>query len=357
MRRRFGNVRGANTAALLLEHALATSTRYQYDRHFLNFASYCEEEGLSACPATPTTVITYVGCLADEGTWAEESMQPIFSGINAAHKDMGMEPPAAGNHFLTRVRQGLRRAQADVATRDTRIPLPAEAVMAIVADAESATDVSVLREDTAIALGSIFAGRQDSCVSLRSSDVGVDDMYIWLRLTEKGKRGQSVRRVVRLPIAARATHGHASALPRIAALLKGYRAARERAGSATEPEWFFQLPAERTRPTTRSMEGWLKNALERVHVRAPAGFAYLGHSIRSMGASSMAAIGVEPHLYRWIGGWQRGSVVVEKHYVDPTVLPTPAAYALYGWALTRQYTASAGVRVEAEVLPDPLEQE
>ena len=68
----------------------------------------------------------------------------------------------------------------------------------------------------------------------------------------------------------------------------------------------------------------------------------------------VAAIGVDRHIYIWVGGWVRGSSVVDEHYVDPTVLPTPAAYALYGWALSRQYRAEAGVIVAATVLPDPL---
>ena len=68
----------------------------------------------------------------------------------------------------------------------------------------------------------------------------------------------------------------------------------------------------------------------------------------------MAAIGVERHLYTWICGWARGSEVVEKLYIDPTVLPDAACYAFYGWALSRQYAADAGVVVAATRLPDPL---
>ena len=77
--------------------------------------------------------------------------------------------------------------------------------------------------------------------------------------------------------------------------------------------------------------------------------------MRSMGASSMAAIGVERHIYTWVGGWTAGSTTVDKHYIDPTVLPTPAAYALYSWALSRQYHTDAGVVVAATTLPDPLD--
>ena len=94
-------------------------------------------------------------------------------------------------------------------------------------------------------------------------------------------------------------------------------------------------------------------ALERAGVRAPAGFAYQGHSIRSMAASYMAALGVPEHMYVWVCGWMRGSTTAVKHYVDPTVLPTDAARALWGWALLRQFEADAGVVVHGQPLPDP----
>ena len=67
----------------------------------------------------------------------------------------------------------------------------------------------------------------------------------------------------------------------------------------------------------------------------------------------MAAIGVPRHTYVYIGGWARGSVVVDKHYIDPTFRPTPAAHSLYGWLLSNSYVAGPGT-VEAGVpLPDP----
>ena len=62
------------------------------------------------------------------------------------------------------------------------------------------------------------------------------------------------------------------------------------------------------------------------------------HFIRGMGASVMAAIKVERHIWVWIGGWAPGSSTPDVHYLDPTVGPTPAGYALYGWALMQSYT-------------------
>jgi hypothetical protein len=207
----------------------------------------------------------------------------------------------------------------------------------------------------AVGLAALFAGRQDSAVHLRTGDFGADDECMWLRLTEKGKRNTVIRRIVRLPLVQQSVQGHASALPRIATLARRFIKARTSAlGSAPAPEFLLQLPGE-PRPLTRHMSAWLQSALQRCGISAPAGFAYQGHSIRSGGASAMAAIGVERHLFIWLGGWARGSTTVDRHYLDPTVLPSPAAFALYGWALSRQYYASPGEVVAASRLPDPLE--
>jgi len=58
-------------------------------------------------------------------------------------------------------------------------------------------------------------------------------------------------------------------------------------------------------------------------------------------------------ILNWLGGWARGSGVVDRCYIDPTFAPSPAAYALFGWALMRHFSADAGTIVRAMMLPDP----
>ncbi|KOO31092.1 integrase family protein, partial [Chrysochromulina tobinii] len=291
MATRLGGIRGSATAIRLLQSGLAASTAQGYGNLFARFAEFCDEEGVSALPATTATVISYIGHLADLGTWAASSMQPIFSAINDAHRSLELPPPACDSFFLKRVRTGLGRVQAAVTTTDARTPLPAEAVLAFIDAAEALPDAELrhLREYAALALTALFAGRQDSSVHLRSGDIGIENLELWLRLSEKGKRQQSVRRIVRLPLSPSSADGHASALPRVGALLARYFAARARI-SPQLPEFAFQLPGEQ-RPTTACMERWLDHALTRCRIRPPPGFAYLGHSLRSLGASAMAAIG------------------------------------------------------------------
>ena len=351
---------GASTARALIARARHSSTQAQYGRLFNAFCEYCEEAGVSALPATPWTVVNYIGHIADGGRWAADSLQPILSAINAAHRDMLLEPPACDNHFLALVRRGMRRAQVEAGdTRDSRVPLPCEHLVTILERGESASHrigyglerLRAVRGPLGISLTSLFAGRQDSGVHLRTSDFGVDDRFIWLRLTEKGKKGHVVRRVLHLDLAAA---GADSALPRVAALARyylGLRRALLRDGQAV-PEFLLQLPGE-SRPTTRHMEQWFAAGLSEAGIQAPPGFAYQGHSIRSMAASAMAAIGVPRHVYIFVGGWARGSTVVDKHYIDPTFRPSPAAYSLYGWLLASAYSADAGTVEVGVPLPDP----
>ena len=69
----------------------------------------------------------------------------------------------------------------------------------------------------------------------------------------------------------------------------------------------------------------------------------------------MAAIGVPRHAYVWLGGWKRGSGIIDECYVDPTFAPSATAYELHNWALARKFTADAGTAAAATTLPDPRE--
>ena len=74
-----------------------------------------------------------------------------------------------------------------------------------------------------------------------------------------------------------------------------------------------------------------------------------------MGASCMSAIGVDRVIIHFLGGWARGSATMERGYIDPTVMPSPEAFMLYGWALTRQYAVGVGSVEHAVPLPDPMD--
>lgn len=343
----------------LLASRLEDSTLAAYGRHWAAFDEYCAGEGFCSLPATHRTVFFYIGHLADRGTVAASSLQPYLSAINGAHRDHGHEPPALG-HLISSARQGMARAQAAMQTTDSRVPLPAPvferalaAGLALTSQRYQRVDtrerLAALRRHYAFVLCFLFIGRQDSAVHLRACDHGITSSFIWLRLTEKMKRGRALRRVVRLPLAPLMVQGHASALPRVAQLGRAYLQARAEAewlegGGASE--WLFQLPGER-RPDTRSMESWVDAELAELGVRAPPGFAYRGHSIRSGAASAGSAIEVRRFILCWVGGWAPGSSTLERHYLDPSITPTPAAYAFFGWLLRGAYEMDDGAWVDA----------
>ena len=105
LRDRLGGLSGSDTAMRLMANALEPSTYAGYQRLFEHFASYCEGEQVESIPASPFTVLSYIGHLAELGTWAESSLQPILSAINRVHRDLGLDPPALGSHYLTATRQ------------------------------------------------------------------------------------------------------------------------------------------------------------------------------------------------------------------------------------------------------------
>ena len=339
----------------LAASALADSTNEYYSRHWRTFCEWCDRQGLEPLPATPMMVFSYIGYLAERGTIAATSLKPYLAAINSRHADAELPRPALG-HLIARARAGLAMAQAADHTRDTRIPLPAEAVARVLDDAIAMVKrgrgelppkvwAERLRARYALVLTFLFLGRQDTSVSLLSVDHGVDAAHIWLRITEKMKRGWAYRRVMRLPTSNPPAHGHASRLPDVARLGAAYTSARaalaqaQNGGKGGEvPDYFFQLPGEQP-PRTAAMSAWVATALDAVNVRAPPGFAYLGHSLRSGGASAAEAIGVSPYKANWMGGWSQTGKTREVHYLDPSVQPSKEAYQLLGWLLQGGYTA------------------
>jgi len=181
--------------------------------------------------------------------------------------------------------------------------------------------------------------RQDTSTSLAAADIGIDADYIWLRISEKMRRHHAERRIVRISRNPPPGPHGPSRVPCIATVGLAYIAAKEALGRSPTL-WFFQLPGE-PKPVTRSMSGWVAaTTLADVGAAAPPGFAYLGHSLRSGASSAAEAIKIPRARGDWLGGWAPGGNTRERHYIDPTVGPSPAAFRLLGWLLDSHYEAS-----------------
>jgi hypothetical protein len=69
--------------------------------------------------------------------------------------------------------------------------------------------------------------------------------------------------------------------------------------------------------------------LKDIKVNPPFGFTWTSHSLRK-GASTIAyAIGVNMQKIKFFGGWATESSVV-LNYIDPTIVPTTAAWYFFG---------------------------
>ena len=121
------------------------------------------------------------------------------------------------------------------------------------------------------------------------------------------------------------------------------------------PEFAFQLPGEVPGAAHDSVYGTMADqGAAAVRCEGTSGLRVPGPlSALVRGLSHGRHWRRAPHLYLRLGGWAHGSSVVDRCYIDPTFMPSPAAYALYGWALSRQYSAGAAEVVRATCLPDP----
>ena len=128
-------------------------------------------------------------------------------------------------------------------TRHAHIPLPAEVVASVLLDSlervrrAAAGDclaprpwAELLRRRYAFVLSFVFMGRQNTSIMLASVNHGIDDKFIWLRLTEKMRRHRVERRVVRLNRRSPPSHGFPSLLPQLAELGLAYLAAKAALG-------------------------------------------------------------------------------------------------------------------------------
>ena len=135
-------------------------------------------------------------------------------------------------------------------------------------------------------------------------------------------------------------------MPQLAELGRAYLAARARLPTDSPAPLLFQLPGE-AHVTSARMSHWVTSTLTEAGIIAPPGFAYLGHSLRSGGSSAAEAILVPHFRGNWLGGWSQSSSTRELHYIDPSILPTPAAHALFGWLLAGAYHSDTPVWVRS----------
>ena len=321
----------------LMTGSMAPSTITTYGSNFRKFLRFCEEQAIDPFQASQFDILRYLAWIGQEGSVAATSLQPYLSAINRFLGDHGKEPVALGP-LVARARQGLKLQQQDQDPQEVRVPLPPHAVCAMlekawqghatVGKAAGSLTLQQFRALLAVVLGYLCPGRGSTSTALRSGEVMVDSEHITvLHLTVKGREGEPdhSKPMLRVPVAAH---------PQMAALLQQWQAIQATLWPAKNPRRrFWLLPEEaQQRWTADTLTAWLQQACTLVHCSPPPGLKWTSHSLRKGAATYMSAVGVPLPTIRFWGGWARDSSVV-LHYIDPTALPSDAAFQLFGWLL------------------------
>ena len=318
---------GVATAGQLLHFSRRTTTVNSYDGKLSKFLDFCgpvqEAAGcpsLCPCPAKPSTILAYLGWLADEGTVHAGSLQPYLSAINSFHADQGLDRPAVG-HLVQLARKGFGELEGTLdPDQATRRPLPASAVWSFLRLGMSCSDMHVLRITTCLVLQFCFFARSDTGAQALDQDIILDSAGLSWR-----ERTKTLSRIEPATLTIPRTAPSASA---VLALFDRYRAALGPRPAVT-PLWM--LPTDRHPPRSTSVDAWLQEALDLIQLSPPPGVKWSSHSLRSGGATAALSVGVDlASIARW-GLWKDfGSLQV---YVDPLVAASPEAVTFFGHLL------------------------
>jgi integrase len=162
----------AKAAHQYMEEAKAKATRRAYASDWRHFASWCDANGLTSLPATPSTVALYLTSLAKPG----ENEKPRkaatitrrLTSINAAHKEKGLDSPATMNHHLVAsTLHGIRRNLGVAQTR--KKPLTRDRIVKLLGSLVG--PIAAARDKALLLIG--FAGslRRSELAALKVNEI------------------------------------------------------------------------------------------------------------------------------------------------------------------------------------------
>eukprot|EP00873_Tetraselmis_striata_P017697 jgi/Tetstr1/437961/TSEL_026591.t1 len=292
----------------------------------------------------PLYMARYVTWLGNLGTIKASNLQPYLSAVNNFFKDHGWEPMAPGD-LVSGIRKGLAASHVTLHPELMRAPLPARVVLKAPplakalrlelgltwgTDPSTVVRVELFRASLAVVVLCLFFCRGGAGVECRTSDLTVGpDGGILLYHDRKGRRGAdaSKKLLCQLPASAHAD---------IAELLHYFDAAREvfAGGRVSAARWAISQREGQAKWTAGTLTSWLQLVLTAVQEAPPARFAWTSHSLRKGATTTAYVIGVTMQKILYFGSWAMESNVV-LDYIDPTVLPCPTEWHLFGWMIPR----------------------
>ena len=342
---RLGNDIDAVFAIAAILHDVDASTMKNYGSKYRAFSQFCENIGASPLPATPATVVKYVGFLARKGTIKASSMGQYLACISKAHVHLRMPTPVSmSGDLINAVQQGVKRLQKTVYDTDHVLYLPAEyasecldwctsvqpQISAYLAGDSGAATVPLLleyRDSVGLVFNFCDFGRADSQSKMKDTDIVVDGRgQVVFRLRHvKGRSGNLTNLVFQWPPLAQ---------PGLLAVLRTYLDVRRQ--SAPGKMWVLDADGRSGPDTTHKFDKMIQRALSARGLLPPgAGFKYSTRSLRAGAASACNAIELPLTKIRHFGGWSPDSATPERVYIDPSCPPTPACSRFFGWTRFR----------------------
>ena len=271
-----------------------------------------------------STVLLYLSHLSQEGEVREGSLNPYLASINQMHQDSGYRRPALG-HYVDLLRKGFANVEAqDTVSAPVRMPLPPTVVHDILSLGLASSDNETLRQAACIVLCYCWFNRADTGVLLRRSHVSFDRRGIAINV-----QGKTIAKNRSCPVFRRHSPDF-DPTDKVCRLLRRWH--------ETSASWqhsdslYWSLPDEKKLRAPMVGE-WLQILLRRTAHRAPAGGAWLGHSLRVGAACASMAVGASLMQIMHYGLWK--SLAAVQRYLEhfDAISPDTSAWLFFGWMI------------------------
>jgi integrase len=170
----------------------APATRKAYATDFRLFKVYCDAKGVSALPAAPETVASYIA--AEAQTAKPSTIGRRIAAIRYAHKLAGLETPTDAEGVRATMR-GIRRTFGTA--RNKKAPAVAAKIRSMVATAPEG--LAGLRDRALLLLGFAGAFRRSELVALDVADT--EETETGMLVTIRGSKTDQERQGVTIAIA------------------------------------------------------------------------------------------------------------------------------------------------------------
>lgn len=280
---------GAATARLIYRATITPGTASGYNRTWLYFQDFCENNGWPALPTCDEASACYYAPMRDRGLKAS-TMRAYLTAMNNVHAAAGFYRPASGPGTC-KLRKGWALVAADRTNSlpPTRVALPAPVMYMIVDLAATTTDTAWRHRYTALLL--CFLASRRTCEVLepqRHNISATPDGGIHLEVNHfKGAEGRAApeRLFNAIP---------PDPLVRDDKPLKLLRefVTKLDAEDAPPSRLILSTTGDSRPPTADDVTRWLLHALDALKLTPPPGVLYASYSCRAGGAAALYLFGL-----------------------------------------------------------------